>query len=88
MTVRGRTRGQIQRLEGEPAQRQLRVQPEVGDALLAAVDEWTKSGSMLKSTSWWTEDGNYLGGCDRQLGKWHAEVRYVCLLYTSPSPRD
>ena len=32
------------------------MKPEVADALLAAAYEWTKSGSMLKSTSWTTED--------------------------------
>ena len=55
-TVRGRTRVQCQRREGEPAQRQLKLQPEVADALLAAAHEWTKSGSMLNSTSWTVED--------------------------------
>ena len=55
-TVRDRSRGQSQRLEGQPAQRRLRMKPEVADALLAAAYEWTKSGSMLKSTSWTTED--------------------------------
>ena len=38
-TVRGRTRGQSQRLQGEPAQRQLKMKPEVADALLAAAHE-------------------------------------------------
>ena len=32
------------------------MNPEVADALLAAAYEWTKSGSVLKSTSWTTED--------------------------------
>ena len=50
-TVRSRTRGQGQRLEGEPAPRQLRMQPEVADALLAEAYEWTKSGSIQKNTS-------------------------------------
>ena len=35
---------------------QYRLDPEVADALLAVVYEWTKSGSVLKSTSWTTED--------------------------------
>ena len=55
-TVRGQARGKSQHLEGEPAQRQLRIKPEVTDALLAAAYEWTKSGSMLKTTSWTTKD--------------------------------
>ena len=45
-----------QRLGGEPAVEQYRLDPEVADALLAVVYEWTKSGSVLKSTSWTTED--------------------------------
>ena len=58
VTVQGRTRGQSQRLEGEqPAsEQQQNINPEVADALLAAAYEWTKSGSILKSTSWTTED--------------------------------
>ena len=32
------------------------MDPEVADALLAAAHELAKSGSMLKSTSWTTED--------------------------------
>ena len=32
------------------------IHPEVADALLAAAYEWSKSGSILKSTSWTTED--------------------------------
>ena len=32
------------------------MKPEVADALLAAAYGWTKSGSMLKSTSRATED--------------------------------
>ena len=56
-TVRGRTRAQSQRLEGEPAGGQLRMRPEVADALLAAAYEWTMSRrTLLKSTSWTTED--------------------------------
>ena len=55
-TVRGRTRGQTQRLEREPAGQQYTLSPEVADVLLAAAHEWTKSGRMLKSTSWTTED--------------------------------
>ena len=55
-TVRGRTWGQSQGLEGEPAQRQLRMKAEAANALLAAAYEWTKCWSMLKSTSWTTED--------------------------------
>ena len=31
------------------------MNPEVVDALLEAAHEWTKSGSMLKSTSWTTD---------------------------------
>ena len=54
-TVRGRTRGQSQHLEGEPAEEQYRLNPEVADALLAATNE-LKSGNMQKSTSWTTED--------------------------------
>ena len=52
VTVRGRIRGQSQRLEGEqPAEQQHRMDPEVADALLAAAYEWTKSASILKSAS-------------------------------------
>ena len=32
------------------------MNPEVADALVAAAYEWTRSGSILKSTSWTTED--------------------------------
>ena len=39
---------------GEPGQS--RMNPEVGDALLAAAYEWTKSGSLKERTSWKTED--------------------------------
>ena len=53
-TVRGRTRGQIQRMGGEPGQ--YRMDPEVRDALLAAAYEWTKSRSLKERTSWNTED--------------------------------
>ena len=55
-TVRGRTRSQRQHLEDESTQRLLMIQREVEDALYAAVQEWTESGSMLESTSWTTED--------------------------------
>ena len=61
-TVRNRIWGQSQRLEGEPAQRELSMRPEVADALLAAAYEWTKSGSMLKRTSWTTEDAMAMNG--------------------------
>ena len=40
-TLRDRTQGQIQRLEGESAQRQLWIQHEIEDALSAAVKKWT-----------------------------------------------
>ena len=56
-TVRGWTRGQSQRLEGEPAVHQLRMNDEVADALLAAAYEWcTKRGSILKRIFWTTEN--------------------------------
>ena len=55
-TVRGRTRGRSQRIQGESAQRQLGIQREVEDALSAAVQKWTEFGSILKSTFWTTED--------------------------------
>ena len=55
-TARGRNRGQSQRLDGEPAEDQYRLRPEIADALLAAAHEWTEFGSMLKSASWTTED--------------------------------
>ena len=55
--VRGRTRSQCQRLEGEPAVHQLRMNPEATDALLAAAYEWrSKVESILKGTSWTMED--------------------------------
>ena len=78
MTVRGRTRGQSQRLEGEPAEEQYRLDPEVADALFAAVDEWTKSWSMLKSTSWTTEDTMAMmaGGPAAEENKEELNVRY------------
>ena len=53
-TVRGRTRGQSQRMGGEPGQ--YKMNPEVGDVLLAAAYEWMKSGSRKERTSWRTED--------------------------------
>ena len=56
-TVRRRTRGQSQRLEGEkPAEQQHRINPEDADALLAAAYEWTKSGSIRKNASWTMDD--------------------------------
>ena len=39
---------------GEPGQ--YRKNPAVGDALLAAAYEWTKSGSLNERTSWNTKD--------------------------------
>ena len=51
-TVRGRTRGQSQRLQDESAQRQRAIQ----DAMSTAVQKWTEFGSILKSASWTTED--------------------------------
>ena len=55
--VRGRTRVQSQRLEGgQPLEQQQIMNPEVADALLVAAYEWAKSGSILKSTSWTTQD--------------------------------
>ena len=61
VTVWNRTRGQNQRLDGEqpaeqPAEQQQPLNTEIADALLAAAYEWTKSGSIQKSTSWPTED--------------------------------
>ena len=53
-TVPGRARGQSQRMGGEPGQ--YRKNPAVGDALLAAAYEWTKSGSLNERTSWNTKD--------------------------------
>ena len=56
-TVRGRTRGQSQRLEGGPAVHQLKMNDEVADALLATAHAWwTKPGSIPNRTSWATED--------------------------------
>lgn len=41
----------------EPAEHGLSMKPSVADVLLAAVCEWwTKLGSILKHTSWTTED--------------------------------
>ena len=76
-TVRGRTRGQSQRLEGEPAEEKYRLNPEVTDGLRAAVHEWTKSGSMLKSTSWTTDDAMALmaGGPAAEENKGELSVR-------------
>ena len=55
-TVRGRTRGQSQRLEGEqPTKQQQKMNPGVADALLVAAYEWTKFGSVLNITYWTTE---------------------------------
>ena len=57
LTVRGRTRGQSQRFEGEAVVHQLRRDDEDAVALLAAAYEWwTKAGSILNRTSWTTED--------------------------------
>ena len=57
-TVRSRARSQSQRLEGEPAVHQLKMDDEVTDARLGEEYEWwTKPGSILKRTSWTTEDG-------------------------------
>ena len=56
-TVRGRAGGQSQRLEGEPAVYQVRMNDGATDALLAvAYVWWTKPGSILDRTSWTTED--------------------------------
>ena len=51
-TVRGWTRGQSQRLQGESAQRQRAIE----DAMSAAVQKWAEFGSILESTSRTTED--------------------------------
>lgn len=81
-TVRGRTRAQSQRLEGEPAGGQLRMRPEVADALLAAAYEWTMSRrTLLKSTSWTTEDALALmaGGpaADKKRGVKRAHAEWI-----------
>ena len=56
-TVRGRSRCQSQRLEGEPAAHQVRMEEETTDVLLATAYEWwTKPGSILNRVSWTTED--------------------------------
>ena len=76
-TLRGRTRGQSQRLDGEPAEEQYRFNPEVADALLAAGHEWMKFGSMLKSKSWTTEDAMAMmaGGPAAEENKGELSVR-------------
>ena len=57
VTVRGRIRGRNQRLRGKQfAEQQKRLNPEIADALLAAVYARTKSGSIQKSISWTTAD--------------------------------
>ena len=50
--VRGRTRGQSLRLQGNSAQRQRAIE----DAVSAAVQKWTEFGNILESTSWTTEN--------------------------------
>ena len=75
MTVRGPTRGQSQRLEGQqPAEQKPNMNPEVADALIAAAYEWTKSGSLLKSTFWTTEEAMSMmaGGPVDNKGELHA----------------
>ena len=52
LTVRGRTRGQSQCLQSENA----RLQCAIEDAMSAAVQKWTESGSILEGISWTTED--------------------------------
>ena len=52
LTVTGRTRSQIQRLQDKSSQRQ-RV---IKDAMSAAVQKWTEFGSIRANTSWTTED--------------------------------
>ena len=53
------------------------MQPEVADALLVAAYEWTKSGSVLKSTSWTTEDAIAMvaGGLAVEESKGELSVR-------------
>ena len=53
------------------------MNPEVTDGLRAAVHEWTKSGSMQKSTSWTTDDAMALmaGGPAAEENKGELSVR-------------
>ena len=53
------------------------MNPEVADALLAAGHEWTKPGSMLKSTSWATENAMAMmaGGPAAEENKVELSVR-------------
>ena len=56
---------------------QYRLNPEGADALLAAAHDWTKSGSMLKGTSWTTENvmAMMAGGPAAEETKWELSVR-------------
>ena len=53
------------------------MNPEVADAMLAAAYEWTKCGSMQKSTSWTTEDAMAMmaGGPAAEENKGELSVR-------------
>ena len=75
-TVRGRTWGKSQHVEGESAQRQFWVQREVDDALSAAVQRWTEFGSILESISWTTEGAMAMmaGGPAVEENKWGLSV--------------
>ena len=91
-TVRGRTRAQSQRLEGEPAGGQLRMRPEVADALLAAAYEWTMSRrTLLKSTSWTTEDALALmagGPAEDKKGELSARMPSGFPEHVEPPPQS
>ena len=76
-TVRGRTQGQSQRLEGEPAEEQLRLDPEVTDALLAAV--CTKSIASVSKK---------FGGCCNEHGlTFFFETSHKLLFARNSTPR-
>ena len=68
------------------------MNPEVVDALLEAAHEWTKSGSMLKSTSWTTEDAMAMiaGGPAAEENKGELSVRMPSGFPedVEPSPRS
>ena len=68
--VRGRTRGQSQRLQGEPAHRQRAT----GDAMSASVQKWAEFGSVLASTCWTTQDAMAMMTGGSAVGKNKGEL--------------
>ena len=65
------------------------MDPDVADALLAAAYEWTKSGSILKNTSWTMEDAMSIlaGGPVENKGQLNVCMPSGFLADVEPTPQ-